>query len=283
MAKRSSLLILLIILGLILFDAVQQRYYINTFKLTPEPVLLGHLLKSQSINWFIWGLMGLPFGIFVWHQLKNTNLGLRSYTLIFIAATLSVLVSVALISLISMWRQNLELNISIISEFLVFFTFQKGLTYFMAYVTIAILLNTYFQTVKVKAQKAEIVSLTRTSEELVKNLQSKKEKPFLSIKTGNKITPIALCDIIWIQADDYCVRIHTEHHFYTLRKSMKALEAQLKPFRFIRVHRGALLNLQYVDQINFESSTVRLQNERELPISRSGIKTLKTRIKESSL
>lgn len=282
MAKRNTILVILFIVGLILFDAVQQRYYINTFSLTPEPARLGHLLKSHLIRWAVWATIGVPFGAFVWYRLKRVRLNFRNYTFIFFADVLSVVISVFIISLISIWRQNLELTDAILGEFFVFFTFQKGLAFFMAYGTMAILLNTYFQTLKVKAQEVQIVDLKKTSEELSKGLLSK-EEPFLSIKIGNKITPVPLSNIVWIQADDYCVRIHTTDRFYTLRKSLKALEEQLKHYRFIRIHRGALLNLQYVDQINFESSTIRLQNDRELPISRSGIKILKKRIKEASI
>ncbi len=285
MARQSSFLIILFIIGLIVFDAAQQQFYINTYKLAPKPVLLGHLLKSQSINWAVWGLIGIPFGWFVWNQLRNVRFGVKSFMLIFIAAVFSVAISVISVSLISMWRQDLNVLVAILKEFAIFFAFQKGLTFFMAYGTIAILLNNYYQVIKVNAKEVEIVNLKRNSEKLEQDLRSRidDEEPFLTIKTGNKVTPIALSDIIWIQSDDYCVRIHTEDRSYSLRKSMKALEEQLRHFRFIRIHRGALLNLHYIDQINFESSTIRLQNDRELPLSRSGLKTLKKRIKESSL
>lgn len=281
MDKRNSILIILFILGLIMFDALQQRFYVNTFDLTPEPVLLSTLLKSHSIRWMIWGILGIPFGMFVWSHLKKNGLRSRSLFLLLPVTLVTVAIAILSISFISIWIQKLTLSEALL-ELYVFYTFQKGLVFFMAYGMMVILLHNYLQTKRVITQEAEIISLTQTSEELIKSFKTK-EEPILSIKTGNKVTPIALNEIIWIQADDYCVRIHTEHQSYTLRKSMKALEKQLSQFRFIRIHRGALLNLNYVEQINFESSTVRLQNERELPISRSGIKTLKNRIKESSL
>ncbi len=270
------------ILGLIVFDTVQQHYYISTFNLSTQPILLGHLLKSHAIRWVVWGLIGIPFGIYVWKQVKRGGLSFRSLILIFPVTVFAVIISIFLVTLISIWHQDLNVSEAFM-EYYIFFTFQKGLTFFMAYGMMVILLNNHLQMLRVKSQEAEIVNLTQTSKELVENFKLRNDEPFLSIKTGNKVNPIALNDIIWIQADDYCVRIHTEHQSYTLRKSMKALEEQLSPFRFIRIHRGALLNLHYIEQINFESSTVRLHNERELPISRSGIKTLKNRIKESSL
>ncbi|MEP5610933.1 MAG: LytTR family transcriptional regulator DNA-binding domain-containing protein [Cyclobacteriaceae bacterium] len=286
MAKQNSFLIALFIVGLILFDAFQQRFFINTFNLTPEPALLSTLLKVQMIRWSVWGVVALPFGWFVWKVLNNEiSRNFRFFSLIFVLAVVAVSISTLSISLISIADQDLEFTTPVLTEFFIFFSFQKGLTFFMAYATTAILLNNYFQSSKVKAQAVEIVMLKKSSEELVKNIlpTDGKEVPYLNIKTGNKLNRILLSDIVWIQADDYCVRVHTADRSYTLRKSLKALETQLKPYRFTRVHRGALLNLHFVDQINFESSTIRLQNESELPLSRSGLKTLKKQIKETSL
>lgn len=286
MTKRNSLLIVLFMVGLIVFDALQQRYYINTFSLTEQPALLANLLKSHLVRWSIWAIVGIPFCWFIWRQLKMSSAFSFNFFLQgFVAAVLSVSFSIVIVSLQSIIEQSLVLNTEIFSEFYIFFSFQKGLTFFMGYITTAILLNNYFQSRKVKAQAVEIITLRKNSKELEENLLRKdeKEEPYLSIKTGNKLVRISLGEIIWIQADDYCVRVHTSERSFTLRKSLKALETQLKPYRFIRVHRGALLNLHYVDQVNFESSTIRLQNESELPLSRSGIKTLKKRIKETSL
>ncbi|MEP1097248.1 MAG: LytTR family DNA-binding domain-containing protein [Cyclobacteriaceae bacterium] len=286
MGKQNSFLIILFIVGLILFDAFQQQFFINTFNLTPEPALLSTLLKSQMIRWTVWASVGVPFGFFVWRQLKkDAPLGFKSFSLIFVATLFAVSTSILLISLISIRTQNQSLTPEVLTEFYTFFSFQKGLTFFMAYVTTAIFLNNYFQLRKVKKQAVEIVTLRKNSEELAKNLLPKdeKEEPYLNIKTGNKLVRILLGQVIWIQADDYCVRVHTTNRSYTLRKSLKSLEIQLRTYRFIRIHRGALLNLNYVDQINFESSTIRLQDDSELPLSRSGIKTLKKQIKETSL
>jgi len=286
MAKQNSFLIVLFIVGLILFDAFQQQFYINTFNLTPEPALLSTLLRSQMVRWLMWGVIAIPFGWFVWRVLNNEiSRNLRFYSLILTSAVIAVCISLFSISLISILSQEKEFTAVVLSEFFIFFSFQKGLTFFMAYVTTAILLNNYFQLSKVKEQAVEIVTLRKNSEELVKNIlpTDEKKEPYLNIKTGNKLSRIMLSQVVWIQADDYCVRVHTADRSYTLRKSLKALEAQLKPYRFTRIHRGALLNLHFVDQINFESSTIRLQNDSELPLSRSGLKTLKKQIKETSL
>ena len=284
--KKNSLFIVLFMFLLIVFDAFQQRYYINSFNLTDEPVLLSTLLKSHFTRWLIWGLISIPFGILVWRFLINQKIhSFTSKLLLAAVAVISFLISVFLICLVSIWQQEVALTFTTLQEYFVFFAYQKGLTFFMAYVTMVLLLNNYARSKKVKDQEVEIINLQQASDELNKTLQLKnnQSEPHLTVKTGYKIKPIPLNQIIWIQADDYCVKVHTGNSSYSLRKSLKALEEQLRPFRFIRIHRGALLNLEYIDQINFESATIRLQNASELPLSRSGIRTLKKRIKETSL
>jgi DNA-binding LytR/AlgR family response regulator len=94
---------------------------------------------------------------------------------------------------------------------------------------------------------------------------------------------IPLNEVTWIEADDYCVKIHTERKAYSMRKSMKSLEEQLASYRFIRVHRGALLNLGYLDHVDFESSLIKLQDSSELPLSKSGAQVLRKALKENSI
>lgn len=270
---------------LICFDALQQKYYIDTFSLAQEPISLLELLKSQASRWGVWLLISIPFSWVVWTQVRTDNLSTirgKIMTLGFTGAT--VFLSIFCISYLSLRTRGLDPEANLLAESFTFFAYQKGLTFLMAYGTVILLLIGYSKSKRVEDQSAEITSLKKASAELSETLRQKdsEEQQRLTIKTGNKVDSIPLHNIIWIQADDYCVRIHTETRSYSLRKSMKLLEKQLKPFRFIRIHRGALLNLQYVDQINFEASTIRLQNESELPLSQSGIRTLKKRMKETT-
>lgn len=283
--KSTSFLIALFLLILITFDAFQQKFYIDTFSLGTDPVSLKELLQSQAIRWFVWLMFSIPFALITWKQIRSKAFwSLKGKLTTLTSILTAILLSILCIGYISIVTSGLDREINLMIEFFTFFAFQKGLTFFMAYSSVILLLISYSKTVRVEHQSAEITSLKRASEELNKTLQLRdaEEEKRLTIKTGNKVDSIPLDKIIWIQADDYCVKIHTESRSYSLRKSLKLLEAQLKPFRFIRIHRGALLNLQYVDQINYETSTIRLQNESELPLSQSGIKTLKRRIKETT-
>jgi two-component system LytT family response regulator len=68
-------------------------------------------------------------------------------------------------------------------------------------------------------------------------------------------TLLVLVDAIdWIEAADYCVRIHAAGRVHVLRESMHRLEQRLDQSRFFRVHRSAIVNL---DRVREARQTVR--------------------------
>ena len=283
---RSSILISLFLVFLIGFDALQQKYYMDTFNLSEEPIRLGELLTIHFQRWLVWLITSVPFAIITWKRIQKDDLiSLKSKAIVLGSGLLTIVVAVVLISLVNLVQQELLFSFDLMKEFFIFFTFQKGLTFFMANATILLFLNNYARKVEVKEQQVEIINLKKESNELNQTLESLKidSQPQIGIKIGTRLKPVQLNEISWIQADDYCVKIHTAYKSYTLRKSLKTLEVQLKPYGFVRVHRGALLNLEYLSHINFESSTIRLQDESILPVSKSGIKMLKQSMKQLTL
>jgi two-component system LytT family response regulator len=71
----------------------------------------------------------------------------------------------------------------------------------------------------------------------------------LVIKSGGRVTLLRVDDIDWIEAADYCVRVHSRGRTYTIRDSMTSLESRLDPARFFRTHRSAIINLDVVQEI----------------------------------
>ncbi|WP_420318255.1 LytR/AlgR family response regulator transcription factor [Ekhidna sp.] len=282
MSKRTPIVLAGFIIGLIFFDAAQQKYYLDTFGLSPNgPVAFGELLSNHLIRWLCWLIINIPLTIIIWKQiLKNGEVSNKSWLVIGALIALSSLGSLLLITIESIISQGESLSSFV--EFFQFFIFQKGLTFFLASVLFIGLLYNYSKVKTIDQQTVEIKSLKKVTNELQEVISSE-EKPHLSIKTGYKLKSVALEDIVWIQSDDYCVKVHTEDRTFTLRQSLKDLENKLAPFRFIRIHRTALLNLNYLDQINLETSRVLLTNNDEIPYSKSGIKSLKEQIKQISV
>jgi two-component system LytT family response regulator len=71
----------------------------------------------------------------------------------------------------------------------------------------------------------------------------------LVVKTGGRVTLLRVEEIDWIEAADYCVRIHSRGRSYMIRESMGSLESRLDGSKFFRTSRSAIVNLDRVDEI----------------------------------
>lgn len=108
------------------------------------------------------------------------------------------------------------------------------------------------------------------------------EKPeYLRQITARKRKRTVLVDvgeIEWIEADDYCVRIHQrDGEVHVLRRSLKWFGERLDPEQFLRVHRSALINRSYLREILHlaaDDHMAVLASGAQVPISRSGREAL---------
>ena len=71
---------------------------------------------------------------------------------------------------------------------------------------------------------------------------------FLVRKLGKEFL-IAAGDVEWLQASGNYVNLHVRGRDYPLRTTMAAIEMQLDPARFVRVHRSHIVNLDAIAQI----------------------------------
>ena len=75
-------------------------------------------------------------------------------------------------------------------------------------------------------------------------LESIKNKPQyldrLVIKAGGRITFLSTRDVNWIEADDKYVHLHTNKGSPMVRQTLSAMETQLDPTKFRRIHRSAI-------------------------------------------
>jgi two-component system LytT family response regulator len=71
----------------------------------------------------------------------------------------------------------------------------------------------------------------------------------LPVKVAGRVILVKVEDIDWIEAADYYVNLHCGRDVHLLRETMHALEAQLDPRTFIRIHRGSMININRVKEI----------------------------------
>jgi two-component system LytT family response regulator len=71
----------------------------------------------------------------------------------------------------------------------------------------------------------------------------------LALKNDGRISFLRVTEIDWIEAADYCVRVHAGGRFHLLRESMRELEARLDPRQFFRIHRSAIVNISRIREL----------------------------------
>ena len=79
--------------------------------------------------------------------------------------------------------------------------------------------------------------------------------------------------IEWIEAADYYTGLHVGDRTLMLRESITDLAAKLDPATFRRVHRSAIVNMNYVAEIyreGLDEGTVVLLNGQRLKMSKTG-------------
>ena len=90
-------------------------------------------------------------------------------------------------------------------------------------------------------------------------------------------------DVDWFQAEDNYVRLHRGSESYLLRESLKHLENQLDPRKFLRIHRTAIVNLDHVQEVQpwfHRTCRVRLKNGTVIPMSRRFRQRLSSTLKK---
>jgi two-component system LytT family response regulator len=97
------------------------------------------------------------------------------------------------------------------------------------------------------------------------------------VKEGGRIFFQPVDGIDWIESADYYSRLHVGEGTHLIRESMSALEDQLDPSRFVRIHRTAIVNVDRVKELRLDYANrhiVVLKNGVRLPLSRTRKDTL---------
>ena len=94
----------------------------------------------------------------------------------------------------------------------------------------------------------------------------------ITVRTAQRMQIVRVADIDWIEAADYCAKLHVGAAVYVVRVSLGALERLLDPATFVRVHRSAIINLERLKEIVSDSSgdgTIVLTDGTKVRLARS--------------
>ena len=92
----------------------------------------------------------------------------------------------------------------------------------------------------------------------------------LSFRQDDHTVIVNVDDVIWIEAEDYYVLVHTRRGRHMVRTPLASFEERLDPQRFVRVHRAAIVNVQDVREVHDVGGLLLvLSDGSQVPVSRS--------------
>lgn len=92
------------------------------------------------------------------------------------------------------------------------------------------------------------------------------------VKTRDRVVILDVEEIDWIEAAGNYVRFHVGDERIQMRKTLTAIQNQLDPDRFLRIHRSIIVNIDRVKQITpwyHGDGAVVLRDGTRLNLSRS--------------
>jgi len=70
------------------------------------------------------------------------------------------------------------------------------------------------------------------------------------VRDRGRVVVVRVHEIDWIEAADYYATLHVAREAHLVRQTMAELEASLDASKFVRVHRGAIVNLERVREVH---------------------------------
>jgi len=127
-----------------------------------------------------------------------------------------------------------------------------------------------------KLQRLTQEDIGQYKEQLQKLLAGFKapSKKRIKVKIGSHIRLINIDDIYYFRAEDKYVEAHTFDESFLLNQSLNQLQTDLPPDDFVRVHRSAIINLNYLEEIkklHMGSYLARMKDKQktQVPVSRN--------------
>ena len=275
---KTGLLATFCFLGFMVFEAAQQLFYSLNFNNGNTPdVTFSEVFFSGFTRWIIFLVLAIPLVRYSWNNpLKNLKLSALGKLMLLVFGLLFL--NLSAITLKNVWLYGDV--VTDFSEVFEFYFFHKAPIILVALVFVVILTHYFKKQEELALSISEMGSLKYSNQQLYEQLKSEAiedEAMVIQVKVGNRVKLVPLETIVWVEADDYCVRIHDDKgKTYTLRSTMKALEQKLPGQSFLRVHRKALVNLGEIKEYAFGSkATVVLKDGTEIPLAQSRIKDVR--------
>jgi two-component system LytT family response regulator len=133
---------------------------------------------------------------------------------------------------------------------------------------------------KYLAQSGTPVQQQKQTESLLEEVatQSPVQHDRIVVKTGTKVKIIPVHDVLYLEADDDYVSVHTAEGSFLKNKTMNFFEKVLDVRQFVRVHRSYIVAIDQITRIDpyeKDSHIAILKSGAKIPVSKSGYVKLK--------
>jgi two-component system, LytTR family, response regulator len=91
--------------------------------------------------------------------------------------------------------------------------------------------------------------LSQDFSRLLEQIERSRRDGRIPVKTDRGVKFVPVSEIHWIEADADLVKIHTARGAHVMRATLTDVEHQMPPARFVRVHRGGIVNIDCIQEI----------------------------------
>ena len=143
---------------------------------------------------------------------------------------------------------------------------------------------------RVRVLRRDPAALAQRVEELLAALAAPRRSPGaevyldrLTVRVGNRLTILKTADVLWFAAEDKLVFAATASNRHYVNFTLDQLEEKLDPRVFLRVHRSAIVNLDFAEMLRpaFAGTyrlTLKDAARTEIPVSRQRARVLRRRL-----
>lgn len=122
-------------------------------------------------------------------------------------------------------------------------------------------------------EQQQHVTRSNTEALLETAAQSPLQSDRVVVKNGSKIKIIPVADILYLEAADEYVKIHTAEGYFLKKKTMSFFESSLPARQFARSHRSYIVNVQEITRIEpyeKDNYVAVIKSGAQVPVSRTG-------------
>ena len=118
--------------------------------------------------------------------------------------------------------------------------------------------------------------------QLIENKPDHESLNRIVVRSGSKIVVIPINDVLYFEAQEDYVMIHTSKGRYMKSQTMRYYESILPSDQFVRIHRSYIANVDHIERLepyDKENYVAVILPDTKLKVSRSGYKKLKESLK----